>query len=72
MNFAKVTSIEVRDQGQWEGLNAALITFNGPEDLLQVLVNGELVNQAPAFAFLVTSMPVEELQAAADELQRIC
>ena len=29
-------------------------------------------SKAPAFAFLVTSMPVEELQAAADELQRIC
>ena len=26
-NFTKVTSVDVRDQGQWEGLNAALITF---------------------------------------------
>src|SRR5690349_18652292 len=72
MNLTKVTSIEVRDQGKWEGLNAAFITFNGPDDLLQVLVGDELVNQTPAFAFLVTSMPIEELQAAADELQRIC
>ena len=72
MNFTKVTSIDIRDQGKWEGLNAALITFNGPADMLQVMMGNELVNQSPAFAFLVTSMPVEELQAAADELQRIC
>ena len=72
MDFTKVTGVEVRDQGKWEGLNAALITFGGPEDLLQVMLGDTLVNQVPAFAFLATSMTVEELQAAADELQRIC
>ena len=71
-DFTKVAGVEIRDQGKWEGLNAALITFTGPEDLLQVMVGDKLVNQVPAFAFLATSMPVDELQAAADELQRIC
>jgi hypothetical protein len=72
IDFTKVTGVEVRDQGKWEGLNAALVTINGPADTLQVLMGDELVNQTPVFAFLVTSMQLEDLQAAADELQRIC
>jgi hypothetical protein len=71
-DFTKVTGVEIRDQGKWEGLNAALITFTGPDDMLQVMLGDKLVNQVPAFAFLATSMPLDELQAAADELQRIC
>jgi hypothetical protein len=72
MDFTKVESVEVRDQGKWEGLNAALITFGGPPEMLQVMLGDKLVNQVPAFAFLATSMAVEELQMAADELQRVC
>ena len=72
MDFTKVTGVDVRAQGEFEGLKAALITFTGPEDMLQVMLGEKLVNQIPAFAFLATSMPVDELQAAADELQRIC
>ena len=72
MDFTKVTGVEVRDQGKWEGLNAALITFGGPDDMLQVMLGDKLVNQVPAFAFLATSMALEEFQAAADELLRIC
>ena len=71
-DFTKVTGVEIRDQGKWEGLNAAVITFTGPDEMLQVMLGDKLVNQVPAFAFLATSMPVAELQAAADELQRIC
>ncbi|MEO7223494.1 MAG: hypothetical protein ABIY37_13580 [Devosia sp.] len=72
LDFTKVESVDIRDQGKWEGLNAALITFTGPPEMLQVMLGDTLVNQVPAFAFLATSMAVEELQAAADELQRIC
>jgi hypothetical protein len=72
LDFTKVTGVEVRDQGKWEGLNAALITFAGPDDMLQVMLGDTLVNQVPAFAFLATSMTLEDFQAAADELQRIC
>jgi hypothetical protein len=71
-DFTKVTGIDIREQGEWEGLRAALVTFTGPEDMLQIMMGDKLVNQVPAFAFLATSMPVDELQAAADELQRIC
>ena len=71
-DFTKVTGIEIRDQGEFEGLHAVLITFAGAEDMLQVMLGDKLVNQVPAFAFLATSMPVEDFQAAADELQRIC
>lgn len=71
-DFTKVTGIEVRDQGEFEGLTAMLITFAGADDMLQVMLGDKLVNQVPAFAFLATSMPVEDFQAAADELQRIC
>jgi hypothetical protein len=71
-DFTKVTGIEFRDQGEFEGLKAVLITFAGPEDMLQVTMGDKLVNQTPAFAFLATSMPIQDFQAAADELQRIC
>ena len=56
LDFTLVTSIEVRDQGQWEGLNAALVTLNGPPETLQVLLNDAFVNQQPAFAFLASSI----------------
>jgi hypothetical protein len=71
-DFTKVTGIEIRDQGEFEGLKAVLISFAGPEDMLQVMMGDKLVNQTPAFAFLATSMPIDAFQAAADELQRIC
>jgi hypothetical protein len=71
-DFTKVIGIDIRDQGEWEGLRAVLITFAGPPEMLQVMLGDELVNQTPAFAFLATSMPVQDFQAAADELQRIC
>jgi hypothetical protein len=71
-DFTKVTGVEIRDQGEFEGLKAVLISFAGPEDMLQVMMGDKLVNQTPAFAFLATSMTVEDFQAAADELQRIC
>jgi hypothetical protein len=72
IDITKLTGIDIRDQGAWEGLNGALVTFNGPPEMLQVVMNGTLVNQQPAFAFLATNMTVAELQAAADELQRVC
>jgi hypothetical protein len=72
LDFTKVNGIEIRDQGEFEGLHAVLITFAGAEEMLQVMLGDKLVNQVPAFAFLATSMPVEDFQAAADELQRIC
>lgn len=71
-DVTKLTGIEVRDQGEWEGLHGALITFQGSPEMLQVLLDGKFVNQEPAFAFLASSLTVEELTAAADELQRIC
>jgi hypothetical protein len=72
LDFTKVTSVEIRDQGKWEGLNAAVITISGPPEMMQVMVRDTFVNQTPVFAFLVSSMPIAELKAAADELQRIC
>jgi hypothetical protein len=71
-DFTKVTGIEIRGSGDFEGLKTALITFAGPDDMLQVMMGDKLVNQTPVFAFHATSMPVEDFQAAADELQRIC
>jgi hypothetical protein len=72
LDFTKVTGVDVRDQGQWEGLNAALITLQGPPEMLQVMLGDKLVPQQPAFAFLVSTITVDEFNAAATELQRIC
>ncbi len=68
-----MTSIEVRDQGQWEGLQRRFSHTQRPaRKTLQVLLGDNFVNQQPAFAFLASSITLEELQAAADELQRVC
>ncbi|MBI4923962.1 MAG: hypothetical protein HY834_19690 [Devosia nanyangense] len=72
LDFTKITGIEVRDQGEWEGLHAALITFSGPPEVLQVMMGDTLVPQQPAFAFIASSTTVDEFNAAATELQRIC
>ena len=72
MDFTKVTSVEVADQGQIDGLHAALITFKGPPETLQVVMGDKLVSQQPAFAFLASTLTIDELNAAATELQRIC
>lgn len=72
MDFTKITGIEVRDQGEWEGLHAALITFAGPPEVLQVVMVDKLVPQQPAFAFIASSTTVDEFNAAATEMQRIC
>ena len=71
-HFDKVTSIDVRAQGKFDGLNATLLTFNGPDGVIEVMMGDKLVPQVPAFAFLLTSMTTEEFQAAADEIQRVC
>jgi hypothetical protein len=72
LDFTLVTDVEIRDQGIWEGLPAALVTFAGPPEMLQIIMGDKLVPQQPAFAFLASSVTVEQLQAAASELQRIC
>jgi len=72
MDFTKVTGIDVRDQGDVEGLHGALVTFQGPPETLQVVMGDKLVTQSPAFAFLATTLTVDDLTAAATELQRIC
>jgi hypothetical protein len=72
MDFTKVTGVEVRDQGDVDGLHGALVTFQGPPETLQVVMGDKLVPQQPAFAFLASTLTVDDLNAAATELQRIC
>jgi hypothetical protein len=71
-DLTKVTGIEVRDQGDWEGLKATLVTFNGPEGVMQTLIGNEWVNQPIAVAFLATTITTDEITMAADELRRRC
>lgn len=69
-DITRVTGITVEDRGKFEGLNAVVATLEG-EDVVQVLMSDNWVTQ-PGFAFLVSSITLEQYQAAADELQRIC
>lgn len=69
-DLTKLNNVVVDDRGQFEGLNAVVITLEGP-DVVQSLVGDNWVTQ-PGFAFLVGSITIEQYQAAADELQRIC
>jgi hypothetical protein len=69
-DLTRVTRIVVDDRGKFEGQNAVLVTLEG-QDVVQVLMNDNWITQ-PGFAFLVGSIGLEDYQAAADELQRIC
>ena len=69
-DLTKVTTIVVDDRGKFEGQNAAVITLEG-DGVVQSMMGDNWVTQ-PGFAFLVGSITLEEYQAAADELQRIC
>jgi hypothetical protein len=71
LDATRITEIEVRDQGEWEGLKAVLVTVTGPEGTLEVMMNDAWVNQ-PLFAFLASNLTADEIKAAADELLRIC
>jgi hypothetical protein len=69
-DLTKMTGIKIDDRGQFEGLNAAIVTIEG-DDVVQVLIQDNWVTQ-PGFAFLVGSLTAADYQAAADELQRVC
>ena len=69
-DLTKVTNVTVDDRGKFEGLNAAVITLEGA-DVVQVMMSGNWVTQ-PGFAFLAGSLTLDQYQAAADELRRIC
>jgi hypothetical protein len=67
----KITAIEVRDQGEWEGLKAVLVTVTGADGTLEVMIGDAWINQ-PMFSFLASNLTADEIKAAADELLRIC
>lgn len=69
-DITKVTNIVVEARGQVEGMDAVLVTLEGP-DVVQSLMGDTWVTQ-PGYAFLVGSLKLADYQAAADELQRIC
>lgn len=69
-DLTKMTGIVVEDRGKFEGMDAVVITLEGP-DVVQSLLGDNWVTQ-PGFAFLVGSLTLADYQAAADELQRIC
>lgn len=71
-DLTKVSGIDVLAQGEWEGLKATLVTFNGAEGVMQTLMGSDWVNQPIAVAFLASSMTTEEITSAAEELRRRC
>jgi hypothetical protein len=71
-DLTKATGIDVQSQGEWEGLKATLVTFNGPEGIMQTLMSNEWISQPMAISFLASSMTTEEITAAAEELRRRC
>lgn len=71
-DLTKVTGIDVQSQGEWEGLKATLVTFNGPEGIMQTLMSNEWISQPMAISFLASTMTTEEITEAAEELRRRC
>lgn len=70
-DFNVITAIEVQDQGEWEGLKAAVIQLQGPETAVQMM-QGDTWVTGPNFAFLVSSITADELKAAAAALREAC
>ena len=70
-DFNVITAIEVEDQGDWEGLKAAMVELQGPDNAVEVR-EGETWVTAPGSAFLVSSIPAGDIGAAAMALRALC
>jgi hypothetical protein len=70
-DFNVITAIEVEDQGDWEGLRAAMVELQGPDNAVEVR-EGETWVTAPGSAFLVSSIAAGDISAAAGALRALC
>jgi len=71
-NLANVKTITFADQGPYNGLNAVAVQFAGNGDLVQLLDDKGAVQATTAAASVVTSLKLDDLNAAAGALQKIC
>lgn len=71
-NFMLATGISYYDQGIFEGLNAVLVTIEGPPEVMQGYANDMWQNQPVAVASLLGSATVDELKVAGDVIMKVC
>ena len=71
-DFTRVESIQLGDQGPYQGLNGIALQLNGPEDIVQKFgADGSLENM-PAVAGIATSLTVDQVTEAVTALRKIC
>ena len=70
-DFNAITGIDFVPQESWEGLNAVVVTLQGPDTAGQVR-DGDGWLPGPPFANVVSSLTVEDLSAAAAALREAC
>jgi hypothetical protein len=72
LDFNRITSIQLLDQGKFNELNAVALQFEGPEGIAQLVsVDGGAQNIAP-LASIVTSLSLDDIAAAASALRKVC
>jgi hypothetical protein len=70
-NFNVVTGIDVVASEAWEGLNAVVVTLQGPDTAVEVR-DGDGWMPGPPFGNIVSSLSADEIREAADALREIC
>ena len=70
-DFNVVTAIEVMAGETWEGLNAVVVTLQGPDAAVEVR-DGDGWMPGPPFGNVVSSLTADEIRAAAAALRETC
>jgi len=68
----QVTAISFADQGKFNGLNAVVLQFTGGDGMVDVLAADGTASPVPAAASIVTSLSLDDLNAAATALRQLC
>ena len=70
-DFNVVTGIDVVASDTWEGLNAVVVTLQGPDTAVEVR-DGDGWMPGPPFGNVVSSLTADEIRVAAAALREVC
>lgn len=70
-DFNVITAVDVVASETWEGLNAVVVTLQGPDTAVEVR-DGDGWMPGPPFGNVVSSLTADEIRAAAAALRETC
>ena len=71
-DLESVSAIKFESQGPYNGLNAVALGLEGTGDLVKLLDDKGNAQPVPPFASIVTSLSIDDLNAAAEALRAAC